>query len=107
MLGSVVHGLAGTSPPPPSLPDSRTDRAGTPRKIPRPFVVDRNICSFLWYGEGAGEGLRSVGADGELPIQERMLYPAPRPPFTDRDTPRDAPASSLRCEGCAVRQMLQ
>src|SRR5215207_9904193 len=84
MLGSVVHGLAGTSPPPPSLPDSRTDRAGTPRKIPRPFVVDRNICSFLWYGEGAGEGLRSVGADGELPIQERMLYPAPRSPFTGR-----------------------
>jgi hypothetical protein len=32
----------------------------------------------------AGEGLRSVGADGELPIQERVLYPAPRPPFTGR-----------------------
>ena len=32
----------------------------------------------------AGEGLRSVGADGELPIQERVLYPAPRSPFTGR-----------------------
>jgi hypothetical protein len=28
----------------------------------RRFVVDRNICHFLWYGVGAGEGLRSVGA---------------------------------------------
>src|SRR5829696_3489176 len=55
--------------PPPSLPDSRTDRAGTPRKIPRPFVVDRNICHFLWYSGVAGEGLRSVGADGELPTK--------------------------------------
>ena len=30
----------------------------------RPFVVNRNICNFLWYGGvegGAGEGLRSVG----------------------------------------------
>jgi len=27
----------------------------------RPFVIDRNICHFLWYGGIAGEGLRSVG----------------------------------------------
>src|SRR5215211_3127396 len=27
----------------------------------RPFVVDRNICHFLWYGGVAGDGLRSVG----------------------------------------------
>jgi hypothetical protein len=47
----------------------------------RPFVANRNICHFLWYGGVAGEGLRSVGADGELPIQERVLYPAPRSPF--------------------------
>ena len=40
--------------------------------------------TFVWYGEVAGEGLRSVGADGELPIQERVLYPAPRSPFTGR-----------------------
>ena len=38
----------------------------------------------MWYGVVAGEGLRSVGADGELPIQERVLYPAPRSPFTGR-----------------------
>jgi hypothetical protein len=44
----------------------------------RPFVVDRNIRHFLWYGGVAGDGLRSVGADGELPIQERVLYPAHR-----------------------------
>jgi len=50
----------------------------------RLFVLDRNICGFLWYGGFAGEGLRSVGADGELPIQERVLYPAHRPPFTGR-----------------------
>src|SRR5215208_3464424 len=50
----------------------------------RPFVLDRNIRHFLWYGGVAGDGLRSVGADGELPIQERMLYPAHRPPFTGR-----------------------
>ncbi len=29
----------------------------------RPFVVDRNIRHFLWYGVGAGEGLRSVGEE--------------------------------------------
>src|SRR5215210_2023592 len=52
----------------------------------RPFVVDRNICHFLWYGVVASEGLRSVGADGELPIQERVLYPAPRWPFLGRET---------------------
>src|SRR5215212_2575188 len=46
----------------------------------RPFVVDRNICNFLWYGGVArgvaGEGLRSVGMP--IPNQERVLYPAPR-----------------------------
>src|ERR671913_1758563 len=52
--------------------------------IPRLFIVDRNVWHFLWYGGVAGEGLRSVGADGELPIQERVLYPAPRSPFTGR-----------------------
>src|SRR5215207_2917292 len=39
---------------------------------------------FLWYGEVASEGLRSVGANGELPIQERVLYPAPRSPLAGR-----------------------
>src|SRR5919112_4497371 len=29
----------------------------------RPFVVDRNICHFLWYGGVAGDGLRSVGVE--------------------------------------------
>ena len=39
----------------------------------------------MWHFCGvvglAGVGLRSVGANGELPIQERVLYPAPRSPF--------------------------
>src|SRR5215211_2974317 len=46
--------------------------------------MDRNIRHFLWYSGVASEGLRSVGANGELPIQERVLYPAPRSPFTGR-----------------------
>jgi hypothetical protein len=29
----------------------------------RPFVVDRNIRHFLWYGEVAGDGLRSDGEE--------------------------------------------
>jgi hypothetical protein len=29
----------------------------------RPFVVDRNISHFFWYGVVAGEGLRSVGEE--------------------------------------------
>jgi hypothetical protein len=29
----------------------------------RPFVVDRNIHHFLWYGGVAGDGLRSVGEE--------------------------------------------
>ena len=32
----------------------------------RPFVVDRNICNFVWYGGVAGEGLRSVGEEALL-----------------------------------------
>src|SRR5215212_262601 len=50
----------------------------------RSFVLDRNICNFLWYGVVAGDGLRSVGADGELPIQERVLYSAHRSPLAGR-----------------------
>ena len=44
----------------------------------RPFGVDRNICHFLWYGGVAGDGLRSVGDEAPLLIQERVLYPAHR-----------------------------
>src|SRR5215213_3691500 len=29
----------------------------------RPFVLDRNIRHFLWYGGVAGDGLRSVGEE--------------------------------------------
>jgi hypothetical protein len=29
----------------------------------RPFIVDRKISHFFWYGGVAGEGLRSVGVD--------------------------------------------
>jgi hypothetical protein len=29
----------------------------------QPFVVDRNIRHFLWYGVVAGDGLRSVGEE--------------------------------------------
>ena len=51
----------------------------------RPFVANRNICNFSWYGGvaegGAGEGLDSVGVAPTSPIQERVLYPAPRSPF--------------------------
>ena len=43
----------------------------------RPFVVDRNIRHFLWYGGVAGDGLRSDGDETPL-IQERVLYPAHR-----------------------------
>jgi len=32
----------------------------------------------------AGEGLRSVGVERPPLIQERLLYPAPRSPFTGR-----------------------
>src|SRR5215212_1313133 len=49
----------------------------------RPFIVDRNISHFFWYGGVAGEGLRSVGVGPPL-IQERLLYPAHRSTFTGR-----------------------
>src|SRR5215210_4486505 len=52
----------------------------------RPFVVNRNICNFLWYGGFArgvvGEGLRSVEVTPS-PNQERVLYPARRSPFIE------------------------
>src|ERR671913_1865368 len=72
--------------------------------IPRLFIVDRNVWHFLWYGGVAGEGLRSVGADGELPIQERLLYPAPRSTFTGRGGVEHAnPGPRLR-GGCDVQR---
>jgi hypothetical protein len=77
------------APPSASARSLHPPGRGILRSMFRPFGVDRNSCHFLWYGVVAGEGLRSVGADGELPIQELLLYPAPRPPFTGR--------GSLRC----------
>src|SRR5215204_7373648 len=64
MLGSVGHSLAGLPP----LRPGRTFVATRPGSLSgsRPFVANRNICNFLWYGgvvRGVvGEGLRSVGA---------------------------------------------
>jgi hypothetical protein len=50
----------------------------------RPFVLDRNICNFLWYGVVEG-GLRAkvLGRLGWCPSsnQEHVLYPAHRSPF--------------------------
>ena len=40
--------------------------AGAPRRIPRPFVIDRNICRFLWYG--ALGGRRFLGRLGWSPL---------------------------------------
>jgi hypothetical protein len=34
--------------------------------LPQPFVVERNICHFVWYSVVASEGLRSDGVD-DLP----------------------------------------
>ena len=42
------------------------------RGVSRSSVVDRNICNFVWYGGVAGDGLRSVGADGELPSSKSV-----------------------------------
>jgi hypothetical protein len=43
----------------------------------RPFVVDRNICNFMWYGGVAGEGLRSVGVSPPRLIQELSALSCP------------------------------
>jgi hypothetical protein len=45
----------------------------------RPFVVDRNSCHFLWYGVVAGEGLRSVGANGDPPHPRACALSCPSP----------------------------
>src|SRR5215212_5576998 len=71
-----IHSPVGTSPSVPAGPWHQPSR--DPYRDSAPLVVDRNICHFLWYGGVASEGLRSVGANGELPIQERVLYPALR-----------------------------
>src|SRR5215208_1567701 len=62
----------------------------------RTFVANRNICNVLWYGgvaEGAGEGLRSVGAAPTSPIQERVLYLAPRSLFIRPGDPSEVSIS--------------
>src|SRR5215213_10475491 len=61
----------------------------------RPFVVDRNIRHFVWYGVVAGEGLK-VGW-GNVPIQEHLLYPAPHSPFTGRGILVGQPRPAPRC----------
>ena len=63
--------------------------------------MNRNIRNFVWYGvvEGvAGEGLRSVGVEPKSLIQERVLYPAPRPSFTGRSILR-GPSPFVRSRG--------
>jgi hypothetical protein len=76
--------------PPASLIGSQLSRTGL-----RPFVANRNICNFLWYGGVArgvaGEGLRSVGMSPIGPNQERVLYPARRSPFKGRGILRGVP----------------
>src|SRR5918992_953037 len=44
----------------------------------RPFVVDRNIRHFLWYGGVAGDGLRSVGEEA-LPHPRACALSCPSP----------------------------
>jgi hypothetical protein len=90
MLGSVGHSLAGT-PPPPSRPDLRSNQAGIFIGIPPLFVVDRNICNFLWYGGvegGAGEGLRSAGEEA-LPSSKSVcsILPITRLFYGPRNAP--------------------
>src|SRR5215210_7762260 len=41
-----------------------------------PFLLDRNICNFLWYGGVAGEGLRSVGEEA-LPSSKSVCFILP------------------------------
>src|SRR5215208_1426268 len=43
----------------------------TPRAGFRPFVANRNIRHFVWYGGVAGEGLRSDGVD-DLPLSKSV-----------------------------------
>src|SRR5215216_6915729 len=65
----TTPGGASTTPAPVCSKATRTRRTGFYHRVGasmanrlRPFVVDRNIRHFLWYGVVAGEGLRSVGA---------------------------------------------
>ena len=44
----------------------------------RPFVADRNIRHFLWYGGVAGDGLRSVGEEA-LPHPRACALSCPSP----------------------------
>ena len=51
----------------------------------RPFVADRNICHFVWYGGFAGEGLSSVRVAPIGPHPRASALSCPRSPFTGRD----------------------
>jgi hypothetical protein len=69
VLDSTLRGPAGTI-----SPSIGSGRAFAPTGLgslsgSRPFGVDGNICSFLWYGGFAGEGLRSDGVD-DLPLSK-------------------------------------
>src|SRR5215210_5506668 len=45
------------------LRSSAPCRSAPCRGVSRASVVDRNICHFMWYGGGAGDGLRSGGEE--------------------------------------------
>src|SRR5215210_469363 len=46
--------------------------------VSRSSVVDRNICHFMWYGGGAGDGLRSGGEEA-LPHPRACALSCPSP----------------------------
>ena len=102
MLGSAPCGPAGALLPPSIRPGRALAATGRARALrgSAAFAVDRNISYFLWYGGVAGEGLRSVGAGGELPNHELVFYPAHRPPFTGRGIPRVVPAFACLAKMC-------
>ena len=105
MLGSAPRGPAGAVLPLPAPRPGLERRPAGPRPYgalrgSAAFALDRNISYFLWYGGVAGEGLRSVGAGGELPNHELVFYPAHRPPFTGRGIPRVVPAFACLAKMC-------
>src|SRR5215213_2812914 len=50
-------------------PTDLSHGVGAPTDRAPIFCANRNICNFVWYGVGAGEGLRSDGVD-DLPLSK-------------------------------------
>src|SRR5215210_6174828 len=80
------------------LRSSAPCRSAPCRGVSRASVVDRNICHFVWYGGGAGDGLRSGGEEA-LPSSKSVCSILPIAHHWRAGVTRTWTSHPARCSG--------